>query len=169
AVAAVKYSFLRTGLSNEIAFDIEESVNFNGDSGPYLMYTYSRTRSVKSKVPSNMSLRGAKRRSNPVGNCGSVGIASLALAMTLNEEELSVLRLLVRFPEVVAEAGKNYSPSAICSYLYDLAQKFNLFYNKHRIIDGEEVNQFRLALTEAVGTVIKSGLNMLGIEVSERM
>lgn len=150
AVGAVKYAFLKPSIGNDIVFDFEKSVSFEGDSGPYLQYTYSRCRSVIGK---------AKLKT------GSLKLEDYKL----NQEEMAVLRLLQRYPVVVEEAGKNYSPSTICSYLYDLAQKFNLFYNKHRIIDGEVPNEFRLALTEAVGIVIRNGLTLLGIETAERM
>ena len=86
----------------------------------------------------------------------------------LNDEELKILRSLVRFPEIIIAAAINYSPNTLCSYLYDLAQKFNSFYNKDKIIGGDN-ESFRLKLTERVGTVLKTGLNLLGIATPERM
>jgi arginyl-tRNA synthetase len=86
----------------------------------------------------------------------------------LNEEELLVLRNLVRFPEVVEMSAKLYSPNLLCNYLYDSAQKFNAFYNADKIL-GSENEEFRLALTSGVGQVLKNGLKLLGIETPKRM
>jgi len=89
----------------------------------------------------------------------------------LTNEEISILRTIYKFPEVVAEAGENYSPNLICNFLFDLAQKYNLFYNKLPILKAEspEFVEGRLALTAAVDQIIKSGLNLLGIATPERM
>ena len=86
----------------------------------------------------------------------------------MEPEEVSLLRALQRFPEIVWEAGENFSPNLLCNYLFDLAQKFNLFYQKHKILESEN-RDFRLALTQAVGQVIKNGLYLLGIKAPERM
>jgi arginyl-tRNA synthetase len=83
----------------------------------------------------------------------------------LNPEELAVLRAVCHYPEVVREAAKELSPSLLCTYLYDLAGKFNLFYNRHRILPSE----FRLALTSATGQVLQNGLTLLGIQKVEKM
>jgi len=184
AVAAIKYSFLKVGTLQEIAFDIEESINFNGDSGPYLQYTYARTQSVltKSKVKTQKSKPGDFSN------------------LELNSEELAVLRHLSHYTDIIAMSVKNYSPNLICNYLYELAQKFNTFYNKHKIIQNSKfktqnynskfkneknsrpdnligvgdiatnnTEQFRLALTSATGTVLYNGLRLLGIEAPEKM
>ena len=88
-----------------------------------------------------------------------------------NPEELSLLRTFYKFPEVVQLAGESYSPNLICNYLYDLAQKYNGFYNQHRILGekNKEVEGFRLSLTKATGEIIKSGLYLLGIKAPEKM
>jgi len=154
AVAAVKYSFLKQGVYKDIAFDIDESVSLEGNSGPYLLYTYARCKSVieKSKV-----------------NPASAGQNSKVQIKNQNDfpniEELAILRTIYKFPEVVLEAGKSYSPSNICTFLYDLAGKYNTFYNKHRILK----SNFRLALTAATAQVLKNGLNLLGIKTVEKM
>lgn len=144
AVAAVKYSLLRVSLPSDVAFDLKTSVSFDGDSGPYLLYTYARAKSV---------LRKASGRSRK--------IQSLAL----NPEERAIARLLLYFPDIVADAAKNLAPSTLCSYLFQLAAAFNLFYQKHQII-GEP---HRLAITAATAQVLKNGLTLLGIPVVERM
>lgn len=147
AIAAVKYSLLRVSLPSDVAFDLKTSVSFDGDSGPYLLYTYARAKSVlrKSGGPSEQSTK----------------IQSLAL----NPEERAIARLILYFPDIVAEAAEKLAPSMLCSYLFSLAQAFNLFYQKHQII-GEPG---RLALTEAAAQVLKNGLMLLGIPVVERM
>ena len=89
-------------------------------------------------------------------------------AKSLNPEELSLLRALIKFPEALQEASNAYSPNLLCNYLYNLAQKFNAFYNAHRILDSESP-EFKIKLTEAVGITLKNGLNLLGIQAPERM
>jgi arginyl-tRNA synthetase len=146
AIAAIKYSMLRVNAISDIAFDLEASVSFEGDSGPYLQYTYARCKSV---------LRKAQ-----IGQIGSIGQIG-----KLNPEERVLSRSLMQFPDVVAEAAQNFSPNAICTYLFHLAQEFNLFYAKHQIIG----NDTRLKLTAATAQVIKNGLYLLGIETLEQM
>ncbi len=92
------------------------------------------------------------------------------LASNLTPEEISILRTLYRFPEIVAKAGENYSPNLICNFLFDLAQKYNLFYNHCPILTSEEpIRTNRLILTMAVGQIIKNGLGLIGIQTPERM
>jgi arginyl-tRNA synthetase len=149
AVGAVKYALLKSSLGHDIEFDFEESINIQGNSGPYLQYAYVRTQSVLSKVKNEISL--ARR--------------DLA---RLEPEEVSLLRTLNKFPEIVALAAEKFAPNILCNYLFDLAQKFNLFYQKHKIIGSDQEN-FRLALTSGVGQVIKNGLNLLGIQAPKQM
>ncbi len=132
AVAAVKYAFLKVSTTSEIAFDIEESVNFQGDSGPYLQYTYARCKSVLRKAGPDVIARSES--SSDAAIPSEQGIASLSLAMTLNPEERAALRLLTHFPDVVAEAADSFAPSTLCTYLFKLAQAYNLFYAKHSIL-----------------------------------
>jgi len=188
AVGAVKYSFLRTGTEQEIAFDLDESIALEGNSGPYLQYTYARVQSVLAKVRTQDSKLKTVTK-NPKTNKSlkdiSCGSEFLDLSYQLNEAESQILRVLVHFPEIVAEAGEKYSPNLICNYLYDLAQKFNSFYAKHKIIaeeniehsayntqqtkDNLAIEQFRIALTAATSAVLKNGLKLLGIQAPERM
>ncbi|KKQ92574.1 MAG: Arginine-tRNA ligase [Candidatus Woesebacteria bacterium GW2011_GWB1_39_10] len=157
ALGAVKYAFLKQGIGGDIAFDFESSLSLEGNSGPYLQYTVARCNSVIQKAPTfkDTVLQGAYSN--------------------LNEEELSVLRSLPRFSEVISIAAKTYSPNLLCNYLYDLASKFNTFYAHNRIISeegktkNEEVGNFRLTLTAGTGQVLKNGLNLLGIQSPERM
>lgn len=151
AVGAVKYALLKSSLGHDIEFSFEESINIQGNSGPYLQYTFARTQSVLSKVKSQKS---------------KVKIA--IQNSKLESEELSLLRSLNKFPGVVETAGEKFAPNIVCNYLFDLAQKFNLFYQKHRIVGSEQEN-FRLTLTGGVGQVLKSGLHLLGIQAPEKM
>jgi arginyl-tRNA synthetase len=152
AVAAVKYSFLKQGVDKDLSFDFDESVSFEGNSGPYLQYTYARCKSVLSKSSSSNPPAGG-----PITND------------QLNQEELAVLRAIYRYPEVIAEAAKNFNPSLICTYLYDLACTYNTFYNKHSILKAGTQIDFRLMLTAATAQVLKNGLNLLGIKTVEKM
>lgn len=151
AVGAVKYSFLKHGLTQEISFDLNESISLEGNSGPYIQYTYARTQSVLAKA--------------------SFEVRNLKANDQVNSEELLILRSLIKYPEVVESAVSNYSPNLVCNYLYDLASKFNAFYSKHRIIGLEDKNDenFRILLTKSAGQVLKNGLKLLGIQAPERM
>lgn len=148
AVAAVKYSFLKNTVQSTIAFDFNESISLEGNSAPYLMYTYVRAQSVLGKSD------GAK--SSVMNN--------------ISKEEKDLLRMFYRFPEVIEKAAQNFSPHLIATYLFDLCQKFNLFYQKCQILKAdEETKNFRLLLTKATAQIIKNGLYLLGIETVEKM
>ncbi|MBI4097118.1 MAG: arginine--tRNA ligase [Candidatus Levybacteria bacterium] len=181
AIGAIKYSVLKVGTGQNVAFDIAKSVSLDGDSGPYLQYTYARTQSVlrKSQTPNSKSQINTKYK---IQN---------TKYQSLEPEELSVLRVLYRFDEVVTEAADTLSPHLLAGYLFDLAQKFNLFYQKHKIlptspvilrtksekssdrsftsVQDDRVSEFRLTLTTAVGNTIKQGLDLLGIQAPEKM
>ncbi|MEK7502327.1 MAG: arginine--tRNA ligase [Patescibacteria group bacterium] len=155
AVGAVKYSMLKFSRKSDIAFSFDESINLEGNSGPYLQYTFARTQSVldKSQIPNSKF---------------QINTKSQNLNSKLEDEELLILRLLIHFPEVVEEAEENFAPNLLCNYLFDLAQKFNNFYQKHKIL-GSDKEEFRLQLTFAVGQTLKTGLYLLGIESPEKM
>lgn len=163
AVAAVKYSLLRVSLPSDVAFDLKTSVSFDGDSGPYLLYTYARCQSVLRKAT---LVAASDSEAAPL----DVGIAAdkRVLAMTMNPEEKHIARLIGYFSDVAAGAASDYAPNVICTYLFDLAQAFNGFYQKHSILDGDS-KVFRLQLTAATGQVLKNGLHLLGIETVEQM
>ena len=158
-----------TGLPSDIAFDIESSVTFDGDSGPYLQYTYARAQSVLRKARnSKHEARNKSKNSNVLNfkNSDLDIVSNFDIRISdLNAEESAILRWLYRFPEVVITAGERYEPSQICTYLYELSQRFNSFYNKHQILG----NDLRLGLTAAVGQVVKNGLWVLGIKAPEKM
>ena len=155
AIGALKYAFLKNHIGQDFVFDLGASVSLEGNSGPYLQYTVARTNSVfnkaknsKSKIPNSLEFRNSN--------------------FEFDSEELGVMRSLVRFSEIISMASKMYSPNILCGYLYDLAQKYNNFYNKDKII-GSDKEGFRLLLTFGVGQVLKNGLSLLGISSPERM
>ncbi|KKP63106.1 MAG: Arginine-tRNA ligase [Candidatus Roizmanbacteria bacterium GW2011_GWC2_34_23] len=153
AVASVKYSFLKNGTQTIIHFDIDESIAVDGNSAPYLIYTYVRCQSVLNKVKHNSQ--------NSLNSLNS---------LIINTDESNVLRLINQFPEIVEQAAIQLAPNLIANYLYDLAQKYNYFYQKNKILESEETTkQFRLMLTQATGKVIKEGLYLLGIKTVEKM
>ena len=146
-IGAIKYFDLMHSVQSNVVFDWEKIMNMEGNSGPYLQYTVARTNSVLAKAR----------------------ISNLEFGIwNLNDEELSVLRSLIRFSEIVSNAAKNYSPNLLCNYLYDLASKYNAFYNKNRVLESNN-EEFRLKLTSATGQVLKNGLKLLGIDAPEKM
>lgn len=165
AIAAVKYAFLRVSTNQEIAFDLKESVSFDGDSGPYLLYSYARCRSVlRRNALSKGNAVGSVEENNDVYIDTRFGTH----AANLNAEEHFLARLVSYFPEVVADATRNLAPNTVCTYLFRLAQAYNLFYQKHTILGVPEASK-RLVLTAATAQVLKNGLHLLGIETVERM
>ncbi len=146
-IGAIKYFDLMHSVQSNVVFEWDKVMNMEGNSGPYLQYTVARTNSVLAKAKAlNADLKVAD----------------------LNSGEELVLRSLIKFPEVVELSAKLFSPNLLCNYLYDLAQKYNNFYNINRII-GSDSEDFRLALTFGVGQVLKNGLKLLGIQTPERM
>ncbi len=151
AIASTKYSFLKNSLITPIAFDIDESISIEGNSAPYLMYTYVRCKSVLSKA--NYPINIIVVEDNNINNL-----------------ELGLIRRIYQFPEIVLESGKQFSPNYIANYLYQLAQEFNLFYQKLPILKAEKkTKNLRLLITLAVANIIKKGLYLLGIETIEKM
>ena len=148
-IGAIKYFDLMHSVQSNVVFDWEKIMNMEGNSGPYIQYTIARCNSVVLKgqtFTDELSFEG----------------------LTLTEQELSVLRKLSQFHEVIVTAAKNYSPNILCNYLYELSSKFNTFYNKHKIIGGEN-QEFRLLLTKSTRQVLKNGLKLLGIMSPEKM
>ncbi len=155
AIGAIKYAMLKVSRESDISFDIDESISLEGDSGPYLQYTYARCHSVLANAKSKIRNSSASWRIE---------------IRNFNPQELAILRWLYRFPEVVQEAAKNYAPNLICSFLYELAKRYNRFYQEHSILKAETSKQeFRLLLTSATSQVIKNGLHLMGIKTPEKM
>jgi len=156
-IGALKWNDLKRNPEQDIIFDWDEIINLKGNSSPYIQYSYVRAMKVLEKAASE-GLQDYKD-------------FKFSEELKLNPEELTLLKTLAKFPNVVLEAAEKYYPSTICLYLYDLAQVFNSFYDKHTILkaEDEEVKNYRLQLTTAAGQVLKTGLNLLGIETVERM
>ncbi len=149
AVAAIKYSILRQGIAGDIIFDADKSISFEGDSGPYLQYSVVRANSVIEKAKKEGLKPSVK---NP------------------DETATTLERKLARFPEVAARALSERAPHHVATYLTDLASEFNSYYATTKIADKENIHSsFRLALTQSFAVVMKNGLNLLGIEVPEKM
>ncbi|EKE12789.1 MAG: hypothetical protein ACD_13C00142G0016 [uncultured bacterium] len=148
-IGAIKYFDLMHSVTSNVVFDWEKMMNLEGNSGPYLQYTVARCNSVLAKA-------------------NFKGLSLEADYSNLDSEETSILRTLIKFPETVEKAAESFAPNLICNYIYDLASKYNGFYNKDKIIGGEN-EDFRLALTFGVGQVLKNGLKLLGITSPERM
>jgi arginyl-tRNA synthetase len=148
AVGAIKFSILRSNPGSDIIYDFDRSISFEGDSGPYLQYTYARVFSLLRKA-------GYQRPSQlPV--------------FSINHQMIGVARRLCRFPEVVDFAAKEFAPNHLANYLIELAGDFNYFYETNKIIGSEEEPHF-LVLAEAVAAVIKNGLWLMGIKAPQRM
>ena len=174
AVASVKYSFLKNGTQTIIHFDIDESIAVDGNSAPYLIYTYVRCQSVikKSDLCHPLEKGPACRQAGIHVSLDSRlrGNDNQTTMKQLNNDESNVLRLINQFPEIVQQAAIQLSPNLIANYLYNLAQNYNYFYQKNKILGSEEkTKELRLTLTQATGKVIKEGLNLLGIKTVEKM
>ncbi len=152
AVASTKYSFLKTSTQTIVHFDIDESIAVEGNSAPYLIYTYVRCQSVLNKE----TVEDLKQIQYDVSK--------------LNKDELDLLRKFQQFSQVVSQSARMFSPNIIANYLYELASDFNVFYQKNPILKSEdETKKLRLLLTQATANTIKKGLELLGIKTVEKM
>ena len=155
-MGALKYFLLKVDARKNMMFDPAESIDFNGNTGPFIQYTYARIRSI---------LRKAKAEGIEVP-------ASLDPAKTvLNEKEVELVQKMNEFGAAVEQAGKDYSPSGIANYCYELTKEFNQFYHDYSILKEPDADKkvARLVIAENVAKVIKNGMALLGIEVPERM
>ena len=154
-LGALKYFILTVDARKNMLFNPEESIDFNGNTGPFIQYTYARIRSI---------LRKAQAEGINIP-------ATLADTMPLNEKEIELIQKLNEFGAAVEQAGKDYSPSGIANYCYELTKAFNQFYHDYSILgaDTEEEKVVRLVLAQNVGKTLKNGMALLGIEGPERM
>lgn len=155
ALGALKYFILKVDPKKNMLFNPQESIDFNGNTGPFIQYTYARIRSVLRKAED----RGIKiNRTLP---------ASTELAL----KELQLIKSVSQFPVIVKEAGEMYSPAVIANYVYELVKEFNQFYHEFSILaeENEAKRNSRLVISETVGKTIKTGMKLLGIDVPERM
>ena len=154
-MGALKYFILKVDARKNMLFNPEESIDFNGNTGPFIQYTYARIRSI---------LRKAEAQNTTLP-------ASLNDDAPLNEKEIALIQKLNDFGAAVAQAGIDYSPSGIANYCYELTKEFNQFYHDYSILnaDTEAEKITRLMIAKNVAKVIKNGMALLGIEVPERM
>ena len=154
ALGALKYYILKVDPKKNMMFNPAESIDFNGNTGPFIQYTYARIKSVLRKagekdivIDRNLKLNG------------------------ISAKERDLLKRISLFPEIVREAGENYSPAVIANYCYDLVKEFNQFYHEHSILSepNQDQRNFRLVLSATVAVIAKNGMNLLGIEMPERM
>ncbi|MEX0921112.1 MAG: arginine--tRNA ligase [Candidatus Pacearchaeota archaeon] len=146
ALAAIKYMLLKVDINKNILFNPKESVSFEGDTGPYILYSYARASSIMKNAPKEKKFEVPE----------------------LEDKEVELIKKLSFFPEVVLNASKNLNPALIANYSFQLAQTFNEFYHMCRVIGSDE-ESFRLTLVESFRQVLKNSLNLLGIEVLEEM
>lgn len=155
-VGALKYSILKQNIGGDIIFDFEKSISFEGDSGPYLQYTYARTFSLLEKAEKEKVLPSLvfERENSHQGD-------------TLVSE---VEKLLYRFPEIVLKSAEEYSPHYIANFLIELVRAFNSFYGHTRIIDSDDpLSSYRVAVVKAFSLVLENGLYLLGIKAPQKM
>ncbi|MDE5881643.1 MAG: arginine--tRNA ligase [Muribaculaceae bacterium] len=150
-LGALKYFLLKVDPKKNMLFNPKESIDFNGNTGPFLQYTYARIRSVLRKA-------------------GGVDMDMMPKAEP-NEKESTLIQKVADFKSVVEEAGRSYSPALIANYCYDLAKEYNQFYHDYSILkeENEDVKQLRLLLSAVVARTLKAGVGLLGMEMPERM
>jgi arginyl-tRNA synthetase len=148
---ALKYFMLKVDAKKKMLFDPKESIDFNGNTGPFIQYTYARIQSVLNKA-------------------ADIKI-SIDPKLELNELERELIKLIYEFPAILEESAKTYNPSHIANYVYELTKTFNRFYHDHSILkeENETIKKLRLALAKQCAQIIKNGMNLLGIDVPNRM
>lgn len=151
-MGALKYFILKIDARKNMLFNPAESIDFNGNTGPFIQYTYARIQSIR-------------RKSEGLGNLAVSG------SYKPNDKEVELIQKLDNYKTAVADAGQNYNPAGIANYCYELTKLFNQFYHDYSILsaDTDEEKAFRLMLAKNVGKTIKNGMALLGIEVPERM
>lgn len=154
ALGALKYFILKVDPKKTMMFNPKESIDFNGNTGPFIQYTYARIKSI---------LRKAEET--------GITVNPADIDLNLSEKEQDLIKSIANLPTVVKEAGENYSPALLANYSYDLAKEFNQFYHDYSILKEEntEVRNFRLLLAKECSEAIKNAMGMLGIEMPERM
>ena len=153
-LGALKYYILKVDPKKRILFDPKESVDFNGNTGPFIQYTYARIQSILRKADFDYS-----------------AVISRGVEKSLHEKEKELIKALAQFPEVIQQAAKTYSPALIANYTYDLVKEYNSFYQSVSILGETDENKkvFRVQLSDKVGQTIKNAFSLLGIDVPNRM
>ena len=154
-LGALKYFILKVDPKKNMTFNPKESIDFNGNTGPFIQYTHARIKSVLRKAADQ----------------GIDFSQPLNVETVISEKEKYLIQLLTEFPATVKQAGDEFSPALIANYIYELVKEFNQFYHDYSILKEEnpDLRNFRLVLSETIGNVIKTGMGLLGIEVPERM
>jgi arginyl-tRNA synthetase len=154
-MGSLKYFILKVDPRKNMTFNPKESIDFNGNTGPFIQYTYARIKSV---------LRKAAEQGINLPN-------TLPTDITISEKEENMIQLIADYAATVRDAGKDYSPALIANYVYELVKEYNQFYHDFSILREEDakMKEFRLILSANVAKIIKSGMSLLGIEVPERM
>ena len=149
-LGALKYFMLKVDPKKRMLFDPKESVDFNGNTGPFIQYTYARIQSLRRKYNKQITLPSI---------------------VDITDKEQDIIKHLTSFPSLIQEAALNYSPALVANYVYDLVKEFNSYYQTTAILgaEGDKLISFRLALSVKVGEVIKTAMSLLGAEVPERM
>lgn len=154
-LGSLKYFILKVDPRKNMTFNPKESIDFNGNTGPFIQYTHARIKSVLRKA-ADMGLDYGK-----IQNC----------ELNISEKESYLVQLLTEFPTTVRQAGEEFSPALIANYIYDLVKEYNQFYHDFSILKegNKDLKQFRLVLSETIANIIKTGMSLLGIDVPERM
>ena len=157
ALGALKYFILKVDPSKNMLFNPKDSIDFNGNTGPFIQYTHARIRSILRKAQEENGI--------------NLDTLSLDLSSKLHSKELDILRILHQFPTIVEQAGQTFSPALIANFVYDLAKSFNAFYQEIKILkeQDEALMKMRISLASIVANTIKSSMELLGINVPERM
>lgn len=157
ALAAIKFYMLKIDAVKDLLFKPEESISFEGETGPYILYSYARAKNILKKAEEER--KGLEKDSEKI-----------SYSLLKEKTELDLIALLYKYPKILEDSLKHYSLHLLCRYLLDVAASFNSFYHSSRVIgEDNDVMQARLALVKASSLVLKNGLNMLGIKVLEQM
>ncbi|MGL4596387.1 MAG: DALR anticodon-binding domain-containing protein, partial [Bacteroidia bacterium] len=151
-MAALKYFLLKVDPKKKMMFNPKESIDLQGNTGPFIQYTFVRIRNIwrKSEL---------------------TALPAFSAEVTVHPKEKELIKLLDQFPAIIQNAATNYSPALMAMYCYDLAKTFNQFYDLHPVLqeENQDMRNFRLTLIKQVAHTIQSGMGMLGIEMPERM
>jgi len=154
-LGALKYFILKVDPKKNMTFDPKESIDFNGNTGPFVQYTYARIRSLIKKAQDRDKIIPVE--------------INAQVATTL--KELQLIKLIHTYPEILYDASETLSPAVVANYVYELAKEYNQFYHEYPILSEEnvDISLFRLYLSQQIGKIIHSGMSLLGIDVPERM
>lgn len=154
-LGALKYFILKIDAKKNMLFNPDESIDFNGNTGPFIQYTHARLCSI---------LKNAEKQNVFIET-------AIVNDIPLESEEISLIKKMNDFDKIIAQAGTDYNPSIVANYCYELAREFNKFYSTYRILDAEESYEIdiRMILVKNIRKIIKSGMDLLGIECPDRM